>query len=58
MIAFRFVFACFVIACTALSVSAQERSYGRSVVSSQYGIVATSEMQASQAGARILERGG
>jgi gamma-glutamyltranspeptidase/glutathione hydrolase len=58
MTAFRFVFACFVVACTALSVSAQERSYGRSVVSSQYGIVATSEMQASQAGARILERGG
>ena len=26
---------------------AQDRSYGRSVVSSQYGIVATSEMQAS-----------
>jgi gamma-glutamyltranspeptidase / glutathione hydrolase len=37
---------------------AQDRSYGRSVVSSQYGIVATSQVQASQAGARILERGG
>ena len=37
---------------------AQDRSYGRSVVSSQYGIVATSEVQASQAGARVLERGG
>jgi gamma-glutamyltranspeptidase / glutathione hydrolase len=37
---------------------AQDRSYGRSVVSSQYGIVATSEMQASQAGARVLEQGG
>jgi gamma-glutamyltranspeptidase/glutathione hydrolase len=38
--------------------SAQDRSYGRSVVSTQYGIVATSYVQASQAGARILERGG
>src|SRR5947209_2725355 len=38
--------------------TAQDRSYGRSVVSSQYGIVATSQVQASQAGARMLERGG
>ena len=37
---------------------AQDRSYGRSVVASQYGIVATSEVQASEAGARMLERGG
>src|SRR3954469_5900994 len=37
---------------------AQDRSYGRSVVSTPFGIVATSEVQASQAGARILERGG
>lgn len=37
---------------------AQDRSYGRSVVATQYGIVATSQMQASQAGARMLERGG
>src|SRR5579862_3374840 len=37
---------------------AQYRSYGRSVVSTQYGIVATSQVQASQAGARVLERGG
>ena len=37
---------------------AQDRSYGRSVVSSPYGIVATSQVQASQAGARVLERGG
>jgi gamma-glutamyltranspeptidase/glutathione hydrolase len=34
------------------------RSYGRSVVATKYGIVATSQVQASQAGARILERGG
>jgi gamma-glutamyltranspeptidase/glutathione hydrolase len=42
----------------AVSLSAQDRSYGRSVVSTQYGIVATSDVQASQAGARILEQGG
>jgi gamma-glutamyltranspeptidase/glutathione hydrolase len=38
--------------------SAQDRSYGRSVVITKYGIVATSYVQASQAGARILEQGG
>jgi gamma-glutamyltranspeptidase / glutathione hydrolase len=38
--------------------SAQDRTYGRSVVSTQYGIVATSYLQASQAGARVLEQGG
>lgn len=38
--------------------AAQDRSYGRSVVSSQLGIVATSQVQASQAGARVLEQGG
>jgi gamma-glutamyltranspeptidase/glutathione hydrolase len=37
---------------------AQDRSYGRSVVSTPFGIVATSEVEASQAGARMLERGG
>jgi len=42
----------------ALSVSAQDRSYGRSVVATQYGMVATSQVSASQAGALILERGG
>jgi gamma-glutamyltranspeptidase / glutathione hydrolase len=41
-----------------LPVSAQDRSYGRSVVITKYGIVATSYVQASQAGARVLERGG
>jgi gamma-glutamyltranspeptidase / glutathione hydrolase len=40
------------------SAPAQDRSYGRSVVSTPYGIVATSYVQASQAGARILEQGG
>jgi gamma-glutamyltranspeptidase/glutathione hydrolase len=37
---------------------AQQRNYGRSMVVSPYGVVATSYVQASQAGARILERGG
>src|SRR5580658_234746 len=37
---------------------AQDRSYGRSVVATQYGMVATSQVSASQAGALILERGG
>src|SRR5579871_3538009 len=37
---------------------AQGRSYGRSNVISQQGIVATSQVLASQAGAQILARGG
>jgi gamma-glutamyltranspeptidase/glutathione hydrolase len=37
---------------------AEERSYGRSMVVTPYGIVATSYVQASQAGARVLEQGG
>ena len=40
------------------SLCAQDRSYGRSVVSTPYGIVATSWVQASQAGALMLDRGG
>jgi gamma-glutamyltranspeptidase/glutathione hydrolase len=46
------------LAAASLSSAAQDRSYGRSVVSSQLGIVATSQVQASQAGARMLEQGG
>ena len=42
----------------AASLPAQDRSYGRSVVSTPYGIVATTWVQASEAGARILEQGG
>jgi gamma-glutamyltranspeptidase/glutathione hydrolase len=42
----------------AISLTAQDRSYGRSVVATQYGIVATSQVIASQAGARVLEEGG
>jgi gamma-glutamyltranspeptidase/glutathione hydrolase len=38
--------------------SAQDRSYGRSMVINQGGIVATSHTLASQAGAQILARGG
>ncbi len=34
------------------------RAYGRSMVVTQYGIVATSYVQASQAGARVLAQGG
>ncbi len=37
---------------------AEERGHGRSMVVTPYGIVATSYVQASQAGARVLERGG
>ena len=40
------------------SVWAQDRASGRSMVITPYGIVATSYVQASQAGARILEQGG
>src|SRR5438309_3853554 len=42
----------------AMSVSAQERSYGRSMVVTDRGIVATSHVLASQAGAQILSQGG
>ena len=38
--------------------SAQDRSYARSMVVTRYGIVATSHVQASVAGAQVLERGG
>jgi gamma-glutamyltranspeptidase / glutathione hydrolase len=38
--------------------TAQDRSTGRSMVVTRYGIVATSHVQASVAGAQVLERGG
>jgi len=41
-----------------LTLSAQDRSYGRSMVITDRGIVATSQVLASQAGAEILKRGG
>src|SRR6476660_9936754 len=40
------------------AVLAQDRSHARSMVATRYGIVATSHVQASQAGAQILARGG
>jgi len=40
------------------NLSAQDRSYGRSIVATPYGMVATSQVSASQAGALVLERGG
>src|SRR5260370_38211339 len=40
------------------SVDAQDRSQGRSMVISRYGIVAAESPLAAQAGARMLERGG
>src|SRR3954452_11122200 len=41
-----------------LPVSPQERSQARSMVISKFGIVATSQTLASQAGADVLARGG
>jgi gamma-glutamyltranspeptidase / glutathione hydrolase len=43
---------------TSLSICAQDRTNARSMVISPYGIVATSQVQASQAGAEILSHGG
>jgi gamma-glutamyltranspeptidase/glutathione hydrolase len=40
------------------SMSARDRSNARSMVVTRYGIVATSHVQASVAGAKVLERGG
>src|SRR5579864_7960594 len=41
-----------------LSTNPQDRSYGRSMVTTDRGIVATSHVLASQAGTQVLERGG
>ena len=43
---------------TSMSLSARDRSNARSMVITRYGIVATSHVQASVAGVKILERGG
>src|ERR1700693_5875551 len=43
---------------SATSMLAQDRSYGRSMVINDGGIVATSHTLASQAGAQVLARGG
>jgi len=58
MIARRRLLALLVFLSTSFTLCAQDRSYGRSVVATQYGMVATSQVSASQAGALILERGG
>ncbi len=58
MLAFKRTFFLLAFTATAMSLAAQDRSYGRSVVATQYGIVATSQVIASQAGARVLEQGG
>src|SRR5689334_23648713 len=54
----RFVLLCFVCLAAVIEVYAQDRSYGRSMVITDRGIVATSHYLASQAGAQILARGG
>ncbi len=54
----RFSAALFLLFALAISASAQDRTNARSMVISPYGIVATSQVQASQAGAEILSRGG
>ncbi len=48
----------FLLVALTASVFAQDRTNARSMVISPYGIVATSQVQASQAGAEILSRGG
>ena len=49
---------CFVVAVTVSTAYAQDRGQARSMVISRGGIVATESPLASQAGVRILERGG
>jgi gamma-glutamyltranspeptidase / glutathione hydrolase len=48
----------FLLLTATMEFSGQDRSYGRSVVMSDRGIVATSHYLASQAGAQILAKGG
>ena len=52
----RLLFVCFMM--TTLPAFSQDRSQARSMVVSGYGIVATSQTLASQAGADVLARGG
>lgn len=58
MIAVKPTLALVIFLSATFNLSAQDRSYGRSVVATNYGMVATSQVSASQAGALILERGG
>ena len=53
----RFLTLALLLSCSFIA-TAQDRSYGRSMVISDRGIVATSQTLASQAGAQILARGG
>jgi gamma-glutamyltranspeptidase / glutathione hydrolase len=48
----------FLLLAVTMEVSGQDRSYGRSVVMTERGIVATSHYLASQAGAQVLVQGG
>ena len=54
----RAIFPFMLLVSLAASTFAQDRTNARSMVISPYGIVATSQVQASQAGAEILSRGG
>ena len=54
----RLVLLCILCLVALIEVHAQDRSYGRSMVITDRGIVATSHYLASQAGAQILARGG
>ena len=47
-----------ILALLATAVRAQDRSHARSMVITRYGIVATSHVQASAAGAQVLAKGG
>ena len=58
MIALRRLLTLLIFLSNSFTLCAQDRSYGRSVVATQYGMVATSQVSAAQAGALILERGG
>ena len=52
------MFLCTFLCIFSFAASAQDRAYGRSMVVTDRGIVATSHVLASQAGARILAQGG
>ncbi len=52
------LFALLICGTAAFAQDSPDRDYARSMVVTPYGIVATSYVQASQAGARILEQGG
>lgn len=54
----RFLLCCVVIIALSAVMFSQDRTNARSMVISPYGIVASSQVQASQAGAEILSHGG